>query len=69
MKFITIRSSHDINELVILKSMLENAGIPCHLKNELTTQVMNFLPSMEVELQVAEDHLEQTVEVMKEFQE
>lgn len=54
MGLVTIRKSHIASELLVLKSILESAGIRCYLRNEYTTQIMNFLPSFEVELQVSE---------------
>ena len=66
MKFITIKESHYLSELAILKSKLESEGIVCRLKNELTTQIMNYIPSFVVELQVAEYDLERVKEILSE---
>jgi len=58
MSLITIKKSHIESELLVLKSKLESEGIKCYLKNEFTTQIMNYLPSFEVELQVSDLDLE-----------
>ena len=57
MSLITIKKSHLETELLVLKSKLEYEGIKCYLKNEFTTQIMNYLPSFEVELQVSDTDL------------
>ncbi len=67
MKFVTIKESHYQSELVVLKSRLESEGIECRLKNELTTQILNHIPSFLVELQVPEHHLERAGEIMHEM--
>ncbi|WP_372950702.1 DUF2007 domain-containing protein [Mariniphaga sp.] len=54
MKFVTIKESHYLADLSVLKSRLESEGIECRLKNELTTQVLNHIPAFTVELQVPE---------------
>jgi hypothetical protein len=38
----------------------------CRLKNELNAQVISYIPSIYVELQVAEQDLERALEIMKE---
>ena len=58
MSLITIKKSHIESDLLVLKSKLESEGIKCYLKNEFTTQIMNYLPSFEVELQVSDLDLE-----------
>jgi hypothetical protein len=68
MKLITIKESHYVQDLLVLKSRLEAEGIKCFLKNELTTQVFNLLPSMLVELQVPEGDLEKVHEIMQELE-
>jgi transposase-like protein len=50
--------------LSVLKSRLESEGIECRLKNELTTQVMNHIPSFLVELQVPESDVEHVREIL-----
>lgn len=64
MGLVTIRKSHLESELVVLKSQLEAAGIACYFKNEFTTQIMNYLPSFEVELQVSALDLERVQEIL-----
>ncbi|SHE76741.1 Putative signal transducing protein [Mariniphaga anaerophila] len=66
MKFITIKESHYVSDLAVLKSRLESEGIQCRLKNELTTQVINYIPSMQVELQVAESDLDRVKQILVE---
>ncbi|NCO63718.1 MAG: DUF2007 domain-containing protein [Flavobacteriales bacterium] len=68
MDFITIKSSHFESNLLILKSRLEFEGIPCLLKNQFTTQVMNYMPTFEVELQVSSSDLEKAKEIMDELE-
>lgn len=67
MKFVTIKESHYAAELAVLKSRLESEGIGCRLKNELTTQVMNHIPSFVVELQVWESDLERVKQILTEI--
>lgn len=64
MSLVTIEKAHVVSELLVLKSRLESEGIMCYLKNEYTTQIMNYLPSFEVELQVSELDVEKVREIM-----
>lgn len=64
MKFVTIKESHYLGDLSVLKSRLESEGIECRLKNELTTQIINYIPSFMVELQVTETDLERVREIL-----
>ena len=64
MSLVTIKKSHVESELSVLKSRLESEGIKCYFRNEYTTQIMNYLPSFEVELQVSELDLEKAHEIM-----
>jgi predicted RNA-binding Zn-ribbon protein involved in translation (DUF1610 family) len=66
MKFFTIKESHYQADLVVLKSRLESEGIECRFKNELTTQVLNYIPSFLIELQVPEDDVPRVKEIMTE---
>jgi len=66
MKFVTIKESHYQSDVVVLKSRLESEGIECRLKNELTTQIINYVPSFLVELQVPETELEKVRQIMVE---
>ena len=68
MSLITIKKSHIESELIVLKSKLESEGIKCYLKNEFTTQIMNYLPSFEVELQVSDSDLEKVREILNEIE-
>lgn len=68
MSLITIKKSHLESELLVLKSKLQSEGIQCYMKNELTTQIMNYLPSFEVELQVSALDLERVKEILSEIE-
>lgn len=68
MSLITIKKSHIESDLLVLKSKLESEGIKCYFKNEFTTQIMNYLPSFEVELQVSDLDLERVKEILKEVE-
>ena len=68
MSLITIKSSRHETDLLILKSRLESEGIECYLKNELTTQLMNYIPTFEIELQVQKLDLERVKKVMNEIE-
>ncbi|MEN2280998.1 DUF2007 domain-containing protein [Algoriphagus sp. SE2] len=65
MSLITIKESHTVSDLLVLKSRLESEGIQCYLKNELTTQIMSHMPTFMVELQVSDLDLERVKEIMK----
>ena len=67
MSLITIKKSHLEADLLVLKSKLESEGIKCYLRNEFTTQIMNYLPSFEVELQVSDLDLERVKEILSEI--
>lgn len=67
MSLVTIKKSHVEADLLVLKSKLESEGIKCFMRNEFTTQIMNYLPSFEVELQVSESDLEKAEEILKEM--
>ena len=67
MQFITIKESHYASDLLVLKSRLESEGIKCHLKDELTTQVLQHLPSLSVKLQVLRADLDKVQKIMKEM--
>ncbi len=68
MKLITIKKAHLESEISVLKSRLEAEGIRCFLKNEYITQVINFMPSFVMELQVSEFDLDEALEILKEFE-
>lgn len=65
MRFITIKESPNATDLLVLKSKLESEGINCRLKDELSTQVLNYLPTMTVELQVADFDIDRVREIME----
>ena len=64
MSLVTLKKSHLESELVVHNSQLEAAVIACYFKNEFTTQIMNYLPSFEVELQVSEFDLDKAHEIV-----
>ena len=66
MSYITIKESHYQTDLVVLKSRLESEGIECRFKNELTSQVLNYIPSFLVELQVPEEDVPRVKQIMTE---
>jgi predicted ATP-dependent Lon-type protease len=68
MNLITIKKAHLESDLVVLKSKLEAEGIRCFMKNQYITQIINFMPSFVMELQVAEFDLEEALEILKEFE-
>ena len=68
MSLITIKTSRHETDLLILKTRLESEGIECYLKNELTTQLMNYIPTFEIELQVQTLDLERAKKVMNEIE-
>ncbi len=68
MKLITIKKAHLESEISVLKSRLEAEGIRCFLKNEYITQIINFMPSFVMELQVTEFDLDEALEILKEFE-
>ncbi len=68
MKLITIKKAHLESDLVVLKSKLEDEGIRCFMKNQYITQIINFMPSFVMELQVAEFDLDEALEILKEFE-
>jgi hypothetical protein len=65
MSLVTVKKAHNQTELVIAKSKLEAAEIPCFIKNEFITQVMNFMPAFEAELQVLETDVEQAHDILQ----
>ena len=69
MGLITIKESHIASDLSVLKSKLEAEGIRCYLKNEFTTQIMNYMPTFLVELQVSNSDLVKVKEIMLEMSE
>jgi predicted RNA-binding Zn-ribbon protein involved in translation (DUF1610 family) len=66
MKYVTVKESHYQTDLVVLKSRLESEGIECRFKNELTSQVLNYIPSFLVELQVPEEDVPRVKEILTE---
>jgi hypothetical protein len=70
MALITLRTFEYPLEITLLKSMLEDVGIPVFVKDEFTI-LMNPLFSNAVggiKLQVLEEDLEKASEVLKDFE-
>jgi hypothetical protein len=67
MSLVTVKESHIASDLAILKSKLEAEGIKCYLKNEFTTQIMNYMPTFLVEFQVSNSDLVKAKEIMHEM--
>jgi len=68
MSLVTIKKSHLESDSLVLKSKLESERIKCYFRNEFTTQIMNYLPSFEVELQVSSSDLERVKEILSEIE-
>lgn len=68
MSLVTIKKSNVEGDLIVLKSKLESEGIQCFLKNEFTTQIINYIPSFDVELQVNESDLEKVQKILEEIE-
>ncbi len=68
MSLITIKESHLELDLLVLKSRLESEGIKCYLKNEFTTQIMSYMATFVVELQVSSSDLKRAQEILKEIE-
>ena len=66
MKLITVKQSRYAADLAVLKSRLESEGIACWLKNELTSQVINYVPSIYAELQIEEADVERVKKILME---
>lgn len=67
MSYITIKKSHLEGDLLVLKSALESEGIKCYLKNEFTTQIINFMPTFVVELQISISDFEKAKTIINEI--
>jgi len=65
MSLITIKESHEVSDLLVLKSRLESEGMKCYLKNEYTTQIMSHMATFVVELQVSDLDLERVHGILK----
>lgn len=67
MSFITIKESHYVSDLFILKSKLESEGIDCHIDDENTSMVLAHLPSITAKLKVSEKDLPQVKSILIEM--
>ncbi|MGC6431587.1 MAG: DUF2007 domain-containing protein [Jejuia sp.] len=68
MELVTLKKSRNESDIVILKSRLESEGIQCFLKNEFTTQLMNYIPTFEVELQVQQSELQKARNILSDIE-
>lgn len=68
MNFVTIKKASVEGDLVVLKSLLEAEGIKCFLKNQYVTQIINYMPSFSVELQVRKDDVIRAIKILNEFE-
>ncbi|NQU55392.1 MAG: hypothetical protein HQ522_22985 [Bacteroidetes bacterium] len=64
MQLITIKESHSALDLVVLKSRLESDGIECYIEGELTSQVLNHIPSMQAKLKISKIDFEKVKEIL-----
>jgi hypothetical protein len=65
-EYITVKSSHYAADLQVLKSRLESEGIECFLNGELSSQVLNHIPSMQTELKVHNSDFEKVKAILVE---
>ena len=65
MSFVTIKESHVVSDLLVLKSKLESEGVKCYLKNENTTQIMSHMATFVAELQVSKSDLKRVHNILK----
>ena len=64
MDLITIKTSHYASDLAVLKSRLEYEGIPCYVDGELTSQVLNHIPSIQASLKIHKSNYERAKEIL-----
>ena len=67
MKLIIVKTSHYAADLQVLKSRLESEGIECFVNGELTSQVLNHIPTMQAELKVNESDIEKVKAILIEI--
>ncbi len=63
MNLITVKSSDIYNEIAIAKTYLEDNGLSCFLKDELTNQIHPYAIGG-VKLQVKEEDVEQAISLL-----
>ncbi|MCL1933713.1 MAG: DUF2007 domain-containing protein [Candidatus Azobacteroides sp.] len=63
-KLVTVLTFMHAHETAVIRGRLESEGIPCFIKDELSTQVYPFIS--EGELQVRESDVQRTIEILKE---
>ena len=68
MNFVTIKKASVEGDLIVLKSLLEAEGIKCFLKNQYVTQIINYMPSFAVELQVPKEDVMRAIQILNEFE-
>jgi transcription initiation factor TFIIIB Brf1 subunit/transcription initiation factor TFIIB len=68
MNFVTIKKASIEGDLIVLKSLLEAEGIKCFLKNQYVTQIINYMPSFAVELQVPKEDVMRAIQILNELE-
>ncbi len=68
MNFVTIKKASVEGDLIVLKSLLEAEGIKCFLKNQYVTQIINYMPSFAVELQVPKEDVMRAFKILNDFE-
>jgi transcription initiation factor TFIIIB Brf1 subunit/transcription initiation factor TFIIB len=68
MNFVTIKKASVEGDLIVLKSLLEAEGIKCFLKNQYVTQIINYMPSFAVELQVPKEDVMRAFQILNDFE-
>lgn len=68
MEFVTVQESHNISDLLVLKSKLESEGIHCFLKDEFATTIMTHIPSITVKLQIPASEVEKVKIILAELE-
>lgn len=67
MNFVTVKEDKSISNLANLKNHLESEGIECFIVDGLSSQVLNYIPSINAKLQVRESDLERIKNIMVEI--
>jgi hypothetical protein len=64
MEFVTVKSSHYVNDLFVAKSVLESQEIYCHIKNEYSTHILDHMGTFVAELQVRNQDYEKAMNIL-----
>ena len=65
---ITVKTVAYVHEAAILQAKLESEGIFCFVQDELTVPVHPFLSNGGIKLQVREEDVEKTIQVLNEVE-